>query len=146
MYIFRSNWGAKCLYVSFMRLIDNLTQPRYSATSIFFQFFSQHFFQLFSCLSAFSGCQPTCFLIVTPPASDSPALPYAFFPNKKMIRRPYGLGRGKPDDRIGPLRSLLCGVTRNQIHRLITCWELRWLSSGDFFVWEQIIELGPPPL
>ena len=60
------------------------------------------------CLSCLSGCQPTCFLIVTPPASDSQALPYAFFPNKKMIRRPYGLGRGKPDDRIGPLRSLLC--------------------------------------
>lgn len=57
---------------------------------------------LLPCL-AFSGCQPTCFLIVTAPASDSSALPYAFFPfSKKMIRwrRPtYGLGRGKLDDR-----------------------------------------------
>ena len=35
-YIFRLNWGKKCLYVSFMRLIDKLTQPRYSATSNFF--------------------------------------------------------------------------------------------------------------
>ena len=77
-----------------------------------------------SCLFAFSGCQPTCFLIVTAPASDSSALPYAFFARKKMIRQQWcGLGRGKLDDkhRSGAVQwsdGPSTGVTRNQIPAL----------------------------
>ena len=57
-----------------------------------------------SCLSAFSGCQPTCFLIVTAPASDSSALPYAFFPWQENDKTAWE--EGSPMIGISPLRSI----------------------------------------
>ena len=100
------------LYTSVHILLTHVPAPYFVAPATFFLSSLQtrpslscrfQVLPLLPCL-AFSGCQPTCFLIVTAPASDSSALPYAFFPfSKKMIRRRRstygGLGRGKLDDR-----------------------------------------------